>query len=335
MSAYSSEHHVLKVYHDFLINLHSVEPWPYDFSFLKNEENCQKNELVTPLLMTEGKAASEGVWWYSQLKDVFSAGKKQGIIKDLIVHGSHGDFSTTEFSDLEVTVLIDESVFFSCNKKNKLSVWVKGSLNKLIVKVDPLQHHGAFFVWEDLLRNYSNSILPVCAYHTCWSVTGQSLQFNSVSDVDCVAVESLRRLKSTLYRISDPRKYFFRFGYNEYSVKRYLSNIMLIPAFYYQSKGFIFNKRESIEKFLEERSGLFSEAILMATEIRYEWPKPPRLLKLVRPWFVSTKIPQGKHDIILLSMFSDRPIIDKTKSKVTPIAKAGALELLGEINGNN
>jgi hypothetical protein len=316
------------MYIDFIKQLHNSEAWSQD-SLLPDFAQKKENTIY-PFLMTKEDASQKNIWWFDDLVKLFELGKDLGVIKDLIVHGSFGDFTQTNFSDLEISVFVNESVFSSLGKKMLLSRWVRHQLNKLILKVDPLQHHGAFFLWEMLISNYDERILPVCAYETCWSVTGNSLEFQIIKNEKIMTEESRRRLTLTLSNLASPGKHFFRYGISNYSAKRYLSNIMLIPAFFYQSQGLKLNKKKAIEKFLKEEIGDFSSALIVAAQLRDCWPETSNILRSLRPLLVSESIPQGRADILLSSMFRQGSVREKVKNDVMPYVFAGANELMSK-----
>jgi len=315
------------MYTDFTGQLHTSKSWSQSFLF---PDGAQKEtHAISPVLMTREEASQQNIWWFDDLVKMFESGKGLGVIEDLIVHGSFGDFTQTNFSDLEISVFVNESVFSSLEKKALLSRWIKHRLNKLILAVDPLQHHGAFFLWDTLMSNYDDRILPVCAYETCWSVTGNSLNFQVDKNKSRMIEESRRRLVLTLRKLANPEKHFFRYGLSDYSAKRYLSNVMLIPAFFYQAQGFTLNKKSAIEKFLKEEVGSFSSALIVSTQIRDSWPKTSNLLRSLRPLLVLESIPQGRADILLSSMFRKGSVRAKIKNDVMPFVSAGANELSG------
>lgn len=318
----------LNAYRKFLDELHKPVMWSDDILFLASENDKKVMKCIHPLKMTKYKAKQKNLWWYGALLEIFYIAKNLEVVQDIIVHGSYGDFSTTAFSDIELTVLVDDSVFLDFRKKREFSKWVRKKLHKFIVKVDPLQHHGAFYVWSNISNEYSELILPCSAYDSCWSLTGSKLYFSITDDVEILKKESKIRLKDTLNRLSHPDRHFFRLGFNDYSLKRYLSNFMLVPTFYYQNRGSAINKKQSIDKFLNEFPGLFSEALLMATRFRDMWPNKSNILKILRPLIVSQKIPQGKLDILFLSFFFHRQLNKKFENQFLLHAKKGSVDFL-------
>lgn len=326
---------IFRSYQGFVSELHKPEiSSNHDFRITSLPQEKTK-KCITPAVMTGKKARQEEIWWFSELVRIFFIAKESEIVQDLIVHGSYGDFSTTEFSDLEITVLIHESVLLDVKKKERLSRWVKNHLNKLIVKIDPTQHHGAFYVWPSLLEEYSELILPCCAYDSCWSLEGSRIDFFVINDVEALKKESRLRLRTTLKKLSNPEVNFFNYGYSYYSIKRYISNLLLVPAFYYQSQGLLINKKEGICRFVNECPGALSDSMINATELRNHWPKQSKALKYTRSLVVSERIPQGRLDMYLLSAFRNSSLEQGFKKKVLANSKKGSTDFLEFLSEGN
>ncbi|MPX90678.1 hypothetical protein [Salinivibrio sp. VYel1] len=269
-------------------------------------KNKVKYNTIQPLKINRSGAEANGIWWYSELVKVFNYAQEKDLIKDIIIHGSYGDFSTTNFSDLEATIVVNEKVFFDSSKKIAFSNWLEKKFNKLIIRVDPIQHHGAFFLWDSLCKQYSEIILPLSSYNACWSLTGESVDVFSYDDIESIAKESRERLEKTLENLSNPWRNFFRFGFNNYAIKRYVSNLLLVPAFYYQSQGRVLNKKDAINQFEKDFPCTYYRSIYDASVIRDSWSKPPRLLGFLRASIISKKIPSGRFDLLLLATLSGR-----------------------------
>jgi hypothetical protein len=61
-------------------------------------------------------------------------------------------------------------------------------------------------------------------------------------------------------------------------MKRYLSNLMLVPAFYLTDIGFPTYKADSFEYFYDT-FGEAAEPIVEATNLRKVWPKTPSIIR--------------------------------------------------------
>jgi hypothetical protein len=126
----------------------------------------------------------------------------------------------------------------------------------------------------------------------------------------------------TLKSLSQAEKTFFNRGYSVFAVKRFISNLFMIPVYYFQSKGFDLSKKEAMhdvwsQPFPEE----FFQALHFATAMRENWPISPRLLSCLRRSIVYSKIPQGQIDYILCSMFINNEISSMTKKILLPLVK--------------
>jgi len=204
--------------------------------------------------------------WYKGLEGVYTAGHDLGFLKNIIVHGSFGDGSYCDYSDLDLTLVLDQDGWTE-EKSKAFSRWNKKVIFPFLVQVDPLQHHGAFLIWDDLVQNYSESILPFDSYHEkrSWSFVSQEILFRYTpvipgGDLSLNCCRAVANSKNT----------FFKYGYSPYQVKRFLSNLMLIPAFYFSDLGNPVFKADSFEPFYRE-FGTLSSPILRASELRQEW----------------------------------------------------------------
>ncbi|MGD7033802.1 hypothetical protein [Methylotuvimicrobium buryatense] len=252
---------------------------------------------------------SKSIFFLDSLKELDSYLSSLTIYETLIIHGSFGDFSFTEYSDLEITIVLGD-VF--CIKESTVSnqlVAINKMVNELIIKVDPLQHHGAFFINKYDISNYNESILPLCAYDNCWSLTSKEMEFTISNSVDDTKIVSRKHLELTLDRLRNP-ELFFRYGIGMYSIKQLLSNFLMVPVYYYQSKGVLLNKKQAIHRFSEDFHEIFNSTLSIATYLRNTWPVSPNWIKLLRNHTIYEKIPQNKVDLILINLYKNKKISD-------------------------
>ena len=99
--------------------------------------------------------------WLSSLRDCIAPVRDKEIVQNAIIHGSYGDYTYTPFSDLEITLVLCDGAATNPRKLDELRRWRIRKLNPLLVRIDPLQHHGPFYVWPELLRGYDESIMPI------------------------------------------------------------------------------------------------------------------------------------------------------------------------------
>lgn len=247
--------------------------------------------------------------WLTTLYAILDKPIQSGLIKNSIIHGSYGDNTTTPFSDLEITLFLNDDILTSKSKARILASWVKKKLNPLLLRIDPLQHHSAFYIWQGLLDAYNQDILPLSAYKYAWAIKDETIR------VKChhqKTTESLKlRYTSTAKKIIASKKNFFSYGVSPYAIKRLISNFVLLPAFYYQAKGMQYSKSDSLKKIRQLEIHEINEALDLATAIRSEWPVSPYWLGVARGAISKQSIPSGRVDLILSSLYKNQQITDR------------------------
>jgi len=288
---------------------------------------CQVRENIRPEGFTPVDLRARNIEWADDLYSLYKELQQERIVKDIIVHGSYGDFSQTGFSDLELTLYLQN--FHGNASLCKAIKTAITKVNRLILSIDPLQHHGPFFIWDDFLQKYDEDILPLCAYSKCWSFSGTEIPLMISSDVDSLAEKAKEKYISTLTALSGARKHYFRGGFSLYKVKRFMSNLFMVPVFYYQARGLQVNKKEALRRIRDERLPPDAlRALDLASHMRSQWPEPMRTMSFLRRTCVRSKIPQGHADSLLCSLFFDRDIASITRNDLLPLVEKAAGEML-------
>ena len=78
------------------------------------EEDVSVHTLDIPSISASNQQKVE---WYDSFVRVVLLAKNSELIESAIVHGSFGDFTYTEFSDLEVTLLLSKDVLSEQDKE--------------------------------------------------------------------------------------------------------------------------------------------------------------------------------------------------------------------------
>lgn len=183
----------------------------------------------------------------------------------VIVHGSVGTNEIIPYSDFDGLLIVkDEHVNSSDLKKFK-----KESM-KLILKFDPLQHHGWFEIKVGDLSHYPESYLPISIleYSKLIYPKQDSLDFviTTLSDVDYKThlIKLLNRFEERILNKWEPN--------NVYELKSILSQIMLIPCLYYSAvhnKGiFKANSFEAVKSDFDSDEWM---PIELSSQIRASW----------------------------------------------------------------
>lgn len=253
--------------------------------------------------------------WLSELRECVARVREKGIVRTAIVHGSYGDYTYTPFSDLEITLVLCGDVLTDHRKLDELRRWRIQQLNPLMTRMDPLQHHGAFYLWPEVLRGYDESILPIRCYESAWALEPIELNFTPYLTADSdpsfpllVTLRSLGRFEQT----------FLQHGLTPYSIKRLLSNLMLVPAFLFQSKSHMLTKPEAISRLRELGISRISEVIDYSTDMRANWPTSPDWLGSLRSKFIGSRIPSGRADRFIVSLYRRRALQQSVKRSLLP-----------------
>lgn len=301
---------------------------------LSYESGKKEQFVVKPITAEVEKQKLDKLEWYVQLKHIFDESNSKGLVDDIIIHGSYGDFTQTHYSDIEITIVISENCLSNREKIKSFQAWYRKKLIPFILRVDPLQHHGCFYLWKEFIDCYDSRIMPLVAYRHCWSMRGRTIEFNVNHNANlCTVFEN--RFENTINSLLDYHPRFFRYGMNLYSIKRLLSNFFMLPVYFYQSEGLMLNKPDAISKIKSEKNlKSFHMALDEATKIREIWPKSKGWMTLLRRLTVTQQIPGGKIDRILVNLFRNRKIEREFEVAFLPYLKI-ALEELRQLKYEN
>lgn len=244
------------------------------------------------------------------------------LFNAVIVHGSFATNEVIPYSDFDGLLIVRDQF----KNSRPLKAFIKESM-KLINEFDPLQHHGWFIIYENQLQDYPNTYFPIELYEysrVIFPNIPHEINIRYSNNIDYIY--PFNRLAGFL-------KSKITSGYrpmNAYSLKSFLSQVMLLPAIYYQAKtgNGIFKKHsfDLVKNDFKEESW---EAIQIATKIRNEWNykfqfsqriflilKDRRYIKRVSRKLFSPKVPTN------ISLMSNEILFSKI------------LNLINEMNNN-
>jgi len=231
----------------------------------------------------------------NKIKQLFDKGKKLDILDNIIVHGSYGDYTANNYSDIDITLMFHTEVFYDKTLLLRARKFVLRDVIPMTLRIDPFQHHGPFILWPELLKNYDESILPIAVYEHAWASVETEYNF-------CVSQSRTNKEKAILTCDN-----LFSLGKMSiktrdlYLIKRFLSNLMLLPAFFLMAKGNPCHKSSAYQRF-EAEMGSY-DSIAVASQIRANWPVLyyyKLLSRLISPLFKQHTLLSG----IILGRFS-------------------------------
>lgn len=183
----------------------------------------------------------------------------------VIVHGSIATDEVIKYSDFDGLLIVKDSYV----KSNQLKRFKRESL-KLILKFDPLQHHGWFQITKSQLSNYPENYLPLVILEKAKLIYHESL----IENIDVIITSEIN-YKSFLLKMIEQFERRIETGWrpkNLFQLKSVLSQIMLMPSLYYSAinnKGIF--KKESFDAVRTHFSAIEWMPIETASYIRTKW----------------------------------------------------------------
>ncbi len=210
----------------------AIKPYPY------------KNKLVSELKLLIK----------SQYLDLFHA---------VIIHGSVATNEVIKYSDFDGLLIIKDKYVNTKELKR-----FKSDSLKIILKFDPLQHHGWFCITKNDLNNYPEHYLPSVILKESTLLFPRTInlvidQPNAVNYTNGL-ISMIDQLELNISNKWRPR--------NIFQLKSFLSQIMLLPALYCSAKhGFGVLKKDSFDVAKVDFTNEEWEPIMVASRIREEW----------------------------------------------------------------
>ncbi|WCO01135.1 nucleotidyltransferase domain-containing protein [Psychroserpens ponticola] len=226
------------------------------------------------------------------------------LFHSVIVHGSVATNEVIAYSDFDGLLIVKDR-FVASKKLERFKI----ESMKLILKFDPLQHHGWFQIKESQLLDYPEYYLPTTILENSKALFPISkdielkIEIKQKPDYKIGLNNMVNQLENKIATKWRPKSIF--------ELKSLLSQIMLVPCLYYSAKNNegIF-KRESFDAV----KGVFTpdEWMVMetASQIRNDWNPhfnsfqrkllelPNRLIRKVVLKFMPINIPKKHLELV-------------------------------------
>ena len=185
------------------------------------------------------------------------------------LHGSLATGEEIKYSDFDALIILKDSVFE--DKKSLSTAALKlNRLIKIMHEFDPLQHHGWFVLTESMLKNYPVAYFPIELFKHSVSL----LPLNGLSfDVSCD--QNKTDFEAPFLQLSNELLKKLQHKYrpqNSFALKSFLSEFMLLPSFYLQSKNkeavYKKNSFELAKKYFSDEEWNIMNQV---SEIRKDW----------------------------------------------------------------
>ncbi len=202
-----------------------------------------------------------------EILNIFHSLEEQ-IGLQIFLHGSWADNTTTAFSDIDDFVIIDDTKLTKdeiIQIENQLSI-----IENQFYKIDPLQHHGHWKVYQSELNDYNNSYIPLFILEDAISIIGNK-DIKANVNYNKTINGLYQSIKTTTQNIEEFYDLYSQQKLNIYELKRFVGSVVLLPPLLFQLKGINHNKREAINN----ANQLFTERALdlikWATDLRNNW----------------------------------------------------------------
>lgn len=192
-----------------------------------------------------------------------------------ILHGSYATGTVTPFSDVDVTLILDENV------KCAAAALVTASsrdLMRIMYRAAPLAHHGVGVIFRAELERYDQSLLPLAALEHGIILGVDPLEFEVSWDQNLSQLAARARFER---QIAASRRNFSAQSRLLYRRQSALSVLLLLPSLFLEAVAGVFPyKRDSFElakPYFRPEEWL---AIEQASDIRRCWRLPSRLTRI-------------------------------------------------------
>jgi hypothetical protein len=261
--------------------------------FILNASKIRRFYHETNLIADGGLSAEIDIPVYNGQNKVVTEIQKlleKELSSDLafaLVHGSLGTTEEIPYSDFDGLVILRNQVFSSNERLAKVAISLSRA-HGLMLKLDPLQHHGWFVLCERDLKCWPAAYFPEeILRHSKSLLNGSahmSIRFNKNDDEFATAFKRVSESVKKQLREPIPE--------NSYKLKGLLSEFMLLPALFIQAK----NKKGIFKKYSFEEAKKYFPAGDWAimdhvSIIRKEW-KNRSELTITEPVIMSYRVKQ-------------------------------------------
>ncbi len=222
-----------------------------------------------------------------ELTAVF-AGVEQFAGLGVYVHGSWADDTRTPFSDLDDLILVERERIRDPQARRALEEWLN-LVDLRFARLDPLQHHGHWLLYDDQLATYDESYLPLSVLDNAVRIAGPQ-RLSVRIDPLRTRVGLRRNLVQTLTNVATLFARYSTGRINCYEMKGLIGSFLLLPAYGFQLRGERIGKREAIERAAELLPPAAFGLLAKCSRMRAEWGRVTaragwRRLRWAAGWF--------------------------------------------------
>ncbi len=185
---------------------------------------------------------------------------------DIFVHGSHADGRKTNYSDLDVSIFINNKKNFNLNRiKNDILI-----LNNYVKSIDLESHHSIFLNLRSDLNCYPESFMPISVFNNSVTPKKQNKIIYRTRFSTDIALDSFIRIYSSINNII-----LQNYNHNNfYNIKFIISSYFMLIILNYEIIHMKFLDKKTIFKefLLNKNNNKFLNIFNLCSEIRANWP---------------------------------------------------------------
>ncbi len=224
----------------------------------------------------------------------------------IYIHGSHADGYITNYSDMDVSIIIDNIDKNLDFKRISNDILI---LNNLVKTVDLESHHSIFLYLNNDLNCYPESFMPISVLRNSLTPKNQKIYFRNVRFSIDIAIDSFLRIFSSVNKIA-----LLKNNNNFHNVKFIISSYFMLIILNYEILNMKFLDKKSIfnEFLLEKNNKQFIDIFNICSEIRDKWP----IQKGNTDFAISNNIIQKiqQHSMYMLEQIENSLSLKKTLS---------------------
>jgi hypothetical protein len=183
-------------------------------------------------------------------------------------HGSMGSQDFTGYSDIDLLLVLSESASHDAQALLQIRD-VVGPVCREVYCYDVLQHHGVFLISEIDFDYYPEAYLPTEVLKNGSVLCGDQRLSLCVRDSHFDAIRSYLMTTSMLRSWVHNKEKLTNLD----RIKRFNSNLLLLPCLYLETRGVFCYKRESFDLIAPFLSDAARLSLQVASRVRNQWTR--------------------------------------------------------------
>ena len=185
----------------------------------------------------------------------------------IYIHGSHADGHVTNYSDLDVSISINNFQKDMDLKRIRNDILI---INNHVKQIDLESHHSIFLYLDSDFNCYPEGFMPINVLKNSVTPKEQKLNFGNVRFSTDIAIDSFLRISSSINKMTSQIN-----NNNFYNIKFIISSYFMLIILNYEILNVKYTDKKTIfsEFLLNCTDKKFLNIFKLCSEIRQNWPK--------------------------------------------------------------